>query len=191
MKNVRYLFTTLCLVLLTGLAGITGSAIASTPDGETPANEGVCDPLKADGITKGLYGLCVAYCEAQDLDSVDKEPPSTKILENYKKKKTATDPGMPCVKSPCPCWSYEEMASITADGMAAACLPGTGSLRIIDNNLPIGQTRYALANIDRDLCTFVDSTITPITVNIKTTLTHDEALSCYAAVTQACTDVGL
>lgn len=39
-------------------------AFAQTPDGETPANEGVCDELI--GLTPGLYGLCVAFCEAQD-----------------------------------------------------------------------------------------------------------------------------
>jgi len=74
---------------------MSNTAVASTPDGATPANEGVCDSLM--DATKGLYGLCVAYCEAQDLDSCDKEPPRTKILENYNKKKQLSDPDMPCV----------------------------------------------------------------------------------------------
>ncbi|MGI9330105.1 MAG: hypothetical protein ACR2QB_05260, partial [Gammaproteobacteria bacterium] len=51
---------------------------AQTPDGETPAIEDVCDGLI--GGTPGLYGLCVAYCEAQDLNEFDKRPPSEKIL---------------------------------------------------------------------------------------------------------------
>jgi hypothetical protein len=184
--KLKTIMGTAGMVLMTGLFGMNGSVVASTPDGETPANEGVCDALKVDGITKGLYGLCVAYCEAQDLDQVEKEPPSTKILENYNKKKTASDPDMPCVASPCPCWTSEQLASITADGIAASCLPGTGSLRIIDN----GDLHYALANTDRNICTYVDTNTVPITVNVQST-TEQEAQSCYAAVQQACTSVGL
>lgn len=99
---------------------------ADTPDGLTPAQETVCDPLKADGITKGLYGLCVAFCEAHDyadpsiplteadLDVITKSAPSGRILSNYNKKMTATDPPMPCivVEPPCPCWTSEELSSI-------------------------------------------------------------------------------
>ncbi len=73
--------------------------LAQTPDGETPANEGVCDVLQADGTTKGLYGLCVAFCEAQDhasldypitgddLDALMNMKPGGKILANYNKKR--------------------------------------------------------------------------------------------------------
>lgn len=186
MNNMRYLFTTLCLVLLTGLAGINGSAIASTPDGQTPANEGVCDQLKMDGITKGLYGLCVAYCEAQDLDSIEKGPPNTKILENYNKKKTVSDPSMPCVHAPCPCWTPAELYSITSDGAAGICLRGTNSIRIIDN----GPNHFAFADTGIPLCQYVDTGITPITVNTQIP-TSTEAQSCYAAVEQACADLGL
>ena len=38
-------------------------AMAQTPDGETPADEVVCD-----GYIGAAYGLCVAYCEAMDCD---------------------------------------------------------------------------------------------------------------------------
>ena len=59
---------------IAGIA-ISAPAMAETPDGTTPANETVCDGLKTNA-TPGLYGLCVAYCEAQDLDIVgDKETP--------------------------------------------------------------------------------------------------------------------
>ena len=46
-----------------------GATYAQTPDGETPANQGVCDEVL--GATPGLYGLCIAYCEAQDMTPVD------------------------------------------------------------------------------------------------------------------------
>ena len=104
---------------------VTGPpAMAQTPDGSTPAVEGICDTLKADGISKGLYGLCVAYCEAQDFSSED-EPlteadilvlleanaPSGRILENYNKRRTVDDPEMPCVVpkvDSCPCFTQAE-----------------------------------------------------------------------------------
>ena len=35
--------------------------IAQTPDDETPALETICD-----GLTGAAFGLCNAYCEAQD-----------------------------------------------------------------------------------------------------------------------------
>ena len=79
--QMKTMITAAGMILLTGLASLSGSVMAQTPDGETPANEGVCDVLI--GATPGLYGLCNAYCEAQDLDSFDKEPPRTKILANY------------------------------------------------------------------------------------------------------------
>lgn len=97
---------------------------AQTPDGVTPVNEGICDELV--GGTPGLYGLCVAFCEAQDIASID-EPitedhlaalevsaPSGKILANYDRKKQPGDPDMPCIKveEPCPCWSSEELAEL-------------------------------------------------------------------------------
>jgi len=100
--------------LLLTLAPIHASA--QTPDGETPANEGVCDGLRADGTTKGLYGLCVAYCEAQDcVPNLDGTLPTSceasqhRILDNYNKKKQPGDPDMPCVKQACPCWDQAEL----------------------------------------------------------------------------------
>ena len=92
-----------------------------TPDGGTPANEGVCDDLQY--ATPGLYGLCVAYCEAQDCDPLvipDNEPPSCqasdrKLLDLYNGLKRPADPPMPCVQVTCPCWTLEELESIDAD----------------------------------------------------------------------------
>jgi len=72
-------------------------SIANTPDGEPPATEEVCDVLKS--ATPGLYGLCVAYCEAQDslIGSVS-DPGAPKSLINYYKKKKPDDPHMPCLQ---------------------------------------------------------------------------------------------
>lgn len=168
---------------LLGMTAITTTAIASTPDGETPANEGVCDVLI--GATPGLFGLCNAYCEAQDLDEFDKEPPSTKILANYNKKKQAGDPDMPCLQVPCPCWSEAELASISADGQAI-CIPASNKLQKINTTLDIArQFAEADTNAGRERCRYLDlNTVTP---TLRTfSITPEEAQSCYAQVDQAC-----
>lgn len=124
MKNIL-LNATIGLFISLSIIGLP--ALAQTPDGMTPANEGVCDILQADGTTKGLYGLCVAFCEAQDhtssatpiseadYDALAAAAPSGKLLSVYNKKKQSNDPGMPCIvyeEEGCPCWSADEFASI-------------------------------------------------------------------------------
>lgn len=173
-------------VLFVGATLTSNVAVAQTPDGETPANEGVCNPLQ--GGTPGLYGLCVAYCEAQDLDSFDKDPPNDKILANYRKKMQAGDPDMPCVKVPCPCWSEAELGSITADVTAAACPQSTDKIQIIDN---VPKTKFAEAdnNVGRERCRYIDlNAVPPVIRNFQ--ITPAEAQSCYAQVSAACDQVG-
>lgn len=120
-------------------------AYSKTPDGLTPAEESVCDVLSE--ATPGLYGLCVAYCEAHDADLISlygdaNELPvrDRKILDNYNRKKKASDPDMPCVlKEPeppeppeppappeppeppeppvsCACWTPEQLAELMPPG---------------------------------------------------------------------------
>jgi hypothetical protein len=126
------------------------TAEAATPDGETPANEGVCNELQ--GGTPGLYGLCVAFCEAQDIASIsdpitDEElaaiengTPAGRILANYNKKKTETDIDMPCIKveEPCPCFTADEAALI--DGVS----PTGGSVQL--NCRTNGDPRSSIIN---------------------------------------------
>ncbi len=184
MNALRSIFSALALCLITGMA-INDSAMASTPDGETPANEGVCDPLR--GGTPGLYGLCVAYCEAQDLNSFDKEPPRTKILENYNKKKQAGDPDMPCIQVPCPCWTDEELASVSADG-DEACDVLANKIKITNTDVIISNFRHfaeADINIGRERCRYIDLNTIPRTIR-SFTITPEEAQGCYTAVNQAC-----
>lgn len=106
-------------------------ASSQTPDGITPARESVCDPLKAGGVTKGLYGLCVAFCEAHDAadlsvpltkDNLAKliaSKPNGQLLQKYNDKKQASDPDMPCLnvvvtENACPCWTEGQI--VAADG---------------------------------------------------------------------------
>jgi hypothetical protein len=103
-------------------------AYSKTPDGQTPAEENTCDLLR--GATPGLYGLCVAYCEAHDAEMMspsgdpnELNTPNQRILANYNRKKKESDPPMPCVvEEPepgpepepemCPCWTSAELKEL-------------------------------------------------------------------------------
>jgi hypothetical protein len=185
-EQLRITAFTAVAVLLAG-AGYFSTAVAQTPDGETPANEGVCDVLQG-GSTPGLYGLCVAYCEAQDLDTFDKSPPSEKILANYRKKMQAGDLDMPCIQVPCPCWSASELGSITADNQSAACPSATNKIQIIDN---APRTKFAEAdtNAGQERCRYIDLNAVPPTVR-SFKITTAEAQSCFAQVADACDQTG-
>jgi len=117
--------------------------VAQTPDGGAPKHETACDPLRADGVTKGLYGLCIAFCEAQaitsseiaisedELAAIEDSAPSGRVLNAYNKKKTENDPAMPCIKveEPCPCWSAEDLENLmtgAADGFWRCQRPNDG-----------------------------------------------------------------
>ncbi len=101
---------TLCMMI------VSGAAVAGPPSGD-----GMCDSLK--GGTPGLYGLCVAYCEAQDLGDPEKaasKQSAFSLLAAYESKRGPGDPGMPCLADPsrggppppqaeCPCWTVETL----------------------------------------------------------------------------------
>ena len=102
------------------------AAFAQTPDGDPPSIETVCDPLHiGNGGTPGLYGLCVAYCEAQDcgtsLECKEENPGDawgahscgcSDVLTNYNDKKEPGDPDMPCIEpTECPCFDADFLAA--------------------------------------------------------------------------------
>jgi hypothetical protein len=62
------------LLLIAPLESLEGG----TFDGNTPASESACDGLKGQ---RG-YGLCVAYCEAQDCD-VNSQPSCAPLREDF------------------------------------------------------------------------------------------------------------
>ena len=113
------------LSLATGIflvLAITSPVFSQTPDGLTPAEENVCEPLTE--ATPGLYGLCVAYCEAHDADLISPQGdpselkmPDQRILNKYNRKKKESDPPMPCVLDEsgddslgdCPCWTAVQL----------------------------------------------------------------------------------
>ncbi len=132
----------LFLCCMVALLGLGPSAFAQPPDKETPAAESMCNPLKADGVTKGLYGLCVAFCKAKGHAEAS-SPSSQRLLDNYEKKRNeGTDPEMPCltasnaqapvvVAQPCPCWTAAEAGAVDgvlSDGSTAWGWPAPTSI---------------------------------------------------------------
>jgi hypothetical protein len=88
-------------VLATGLLFAPGAALAighGTPDESPPAEEQVCDEA---GLIGAAYGLCVAFCEANDCDQFPKEKACESLRANYAKQtgelvfpcETVTPPG--------------------------------------------------------------------------------------------------
>lgn len=118
-------------------------SMAQPTNHRTPTNESVCNGLI--GQAPGLYGLCVAFCEAQDCTATYNsttgemvydakcKPSSSKLLENFNNVAGEGGPTMPCVNGlrensadetvegiQCPCWTEAELDYI-ADGQSIFC----------------------------------------------------------------------
>ena len=187
-------------------------------DGQTPAEETVCDPLLDEGVTKGLHALCLSFCEAQDFASADTpttdielellkaNAPSGHILANYNNKKKESDPAMPCIvePEPCPCWSSAELASI-GDDVGTFCQagvdPATGLIdaRLV-GDVPSIPRHWATGwSINRgnfviEQCRYRDELASPPilrTLNVPAgTLTPAQAEECLAQVNTRCAETG-
>jgi hypothetical protein len=53
-----------------------------TPDGSPPAEETVCEDA---GLMGAAFGLCVAFCEANDCDQTPDAQACTVLRQNYSK----------------------------------------------------------------------------------------------------------
>ncbi len=74
---LRYIFA---FGLVLGMSALGGPVFGQTPDGDTPAVETVCDRL-----TGAAFGLCNAYCEAQDCDVHERES-CERLRDNFERK---------------------------------------------------------------------------------------------------------
>ena len=132
-------------------------AAAQTPDGMTPAEETICDPL-ADA-TPGLYGLCVAMCEAQDCRATRDpntgavefsercNPSAERILANYNQilaKNNRTGPPMPCVQDACACWSIRDIENI--GGTSDSCVDRSYVTGLFGHSADGTELAYAYPN---------------------------------------------
>ena len=203
MKSLVYsrtILLSLATVLLVALASPV--TYAQTPDGETPVNEGVCDELIS--FTPGLYGLCVAFCEAQDCEATfdpgtgevifdpSCSPSSPKILANYNKRKTLTDLPMPCiniVQDECPCWTPQELDAI-ADGTTDFCQDDNFFYASMEGtDAATGSTDLVVADyggllfLDETFCFYFEQS--PPTSRFLS-IPQEQADACRAAVNTEC-----
>jgi hypothetical protein len=102
---LKYLLAATMLAVLS----FTPMSLAQTADGETPAEETVCDEFSG-----AMYGLCVAYCEAMDChlgDQFASDRACERVLTNYM---THSDGDMPPCHGPAE-GSEDEGSSETDD----------------------------------------------------------------------------
>ena len=114
MKARLFLFLALLLIC-------TGAALAQTPDGETPAEETVCD-----SETGAAYGLCNAYCEAMDCESDEPAASETACTKVRTKFQDITGHDLPCeAAATCPCAGHPQWENALA-GTPIFCGPAVG-----------------------------------------------------------------
>ena len=121
-ERITQLLTVFLVLAIMPIAGY-----AEESYGQTPAQEGVCDLLNDEGVTKGLYSLCLAFCGEQDFtinelpfmekkrEAIQNGRPEKQILEAYNKIKKPEDPEMPCAvpaEGECPCFSEAEFRAM-------------------------------------------------------------------------------
>ncbi len=164
--------------MLTAMLGLALAPQVAASDGETPAEESVCDSLEGGEA----WGLCNAYCEAMDCDSDDpmaSDQACEHVLENF----LANDPGpIPCERPRCPCYDEADLDALVAECSSLA----EGELQCADDadigivllecKLP-GSDFFAVTNSAIAACALRD--FRDLDPNILIfDLTPDEAQAC-------------
>ena len=198
MKTLKICMLSLMFISLS-MIGLT--AVATTPDGETPLNEGVCNDLV--GTTPGLYGLCVAFCEAQDCEATydpatetvtfdeNCRASSPKILANFNKRAGEGGPHMPCVnitENECPCWTEVELDAIPHI-TNTVCNPPPASPYAQISTLSGSIAYGARTDSEGDgfTCNYGITNQVPRMMDIDS----DQNATCFASIVAECADRGL
>lgn len=144
---MRKIYLFVFLFVTTAVFSMPLISIAGGNEGSS--QHSVCDPLKNEGVTKGLYGLCVAYCEAGA---------SERVLDNYKRKMGPGDPGMPSCRGDlkpeeveCPCWGTERLAN------ASIVAPPNYCFLVFDSEVLVYSTAVYGGNIEVNFEIFGDT----------------------------------
>lgn len=81
------------IAMSVSIASNTANAYGNgTPDGQPPAEEQVCEDAELFG---SAYGLCVAFCEANDCDAQEVDDRACSVLRD-KYTRTTGEPFFPC-----------------------------------------------------------------------------------------------
>ena len=111
------------------------AALASTPDGSSPAQESVCDDYSG-----ASHGLCVAYCEATDCDgdNASADPAACDQLASLFEARTGESP-------PCETQTYEVRVIYTGDDSVTAYLDGVDFARTAADDAWSSETIQTLS----------------------------------------------
>jgi len=160
-----------------GLLAIVLSLVASPV---FAGNEPLCELLK-DGASKGLYGLCIAYHNA------DSARAQERIWENYKRKAGKEDPPMPGTgderkTATCPCLEDPNVVSIEDWGISIYCLnfgDGTDQGLFLNEDI-LNLTTWFTMTLSSDgvvhMCDITQSPATQVMLPIDAN-EYDECLS--------------
>jgi hypothetical protein len=177
------------------LAMLVGSVTYAEP------NVGVCDDLQ--GTPKGLYGLCVAFCEAQDcVATVDETtgelsfpkncgPSSEKTLAKYNSRLEPGDPAMPCVNveaGGCPCWNEAEI-DLVADELVTSCQDSPTLSLLWGRDATTGNLDYAGIQVETNITCYYQE-MTPTFVRRYQVIDAAQHTACRNSVTSECTNRG-
>lgn len=132
--------------LAAALLVLSVPAMASTPDGQTPSRETICDSQHG-----AAFGLCNAYCEAMDCESpAPQASPRAcqRVLDNFLRH---TGQMPPCAAT-CPCTEQLPLFAAFASGAQAidTCVSGDGV-----TSVSAGET---FATVAGDVCSASDGT---------------------------------
>lgn len=82
MKNWRAISAAFVATVMIGTPALALAYGDGTPDEQPPAEEQPCD---AAGLRGAAFGLCVAYCEANDCDIQPDKTACDRLRDNYAK----------------------------------------------------------------------------------------------------------
>ena len=167
----------LCVFVCTGF-------VFATP------HEGVCDGLQS--ATPGLFGLCLALCEAHgcepDFNQLDPfagcNPSDPTLVDRYDALKSFADPPLPCVveEGGCPCFTQEMVDAIPTP--YSQCIidyefsPGSGffTTNVFHGIQAPGEVRIAAqatVGPGDGSCVWADSSVDPeLFIFLQTNLTQ-------------------
>lgn len=121
----------LCILTL-ALVALAMPAIpvaASTPDGQTPSQETICDSYSG-----AAFGLCNAYCEAMDCDSPAPHASATACSKVGSHFQRITGVNLPC-NATCPCTQLPLFAAfVNGSATIATCVSGGGLTNVAAQN---------------------------------------------------------
>jgi hypothetical protein len=179
---MKALTLTFALLLL-----CTGAALAQTPDGETPAEETVCN-----NETGAAYGLCNAYCEAMDCDSESPQASDTACSRVQDKFQQITGRDLPCEApvAACPCQDIPQWSAVL-EGANFCYLDQFGIDLSFEPRDPSGALAEAAAtfNFLGEACAYFNSA-SPEN-NIILPLTAEQHSACFALEQAAAATRGL